>query len=509
MGRVSNSVRNAGVGVAGHFLDAILQFICRSVFIYCLSAEYLGVNGLFTNILSVLSLSDLGFSTAIAYSLYDPIAKKDENKIVQLMNLYRIVYTCVAGFILIVGLTLIPFLPSLIADQPDIPNITLLYVLYLLDTTCSYLLTYKRTIIEANQKSYICTMYRQAVGIAQHILKIVFLLLTHNFIIYLLIQIFSNLISNILISLKADKLYPYLKKKNLGLPEKSEMRVIVKNTSAMSFHKLGSVVVNSTDNILISAIVGLNEVGLYSNYSLIMTNIVMVLNIVFNGITASIGNLVSKETQFKIQKTYDTLSFLGFWIYSFCTASLFILYDPFITIWVGDKYTLPKAFVLLLCVKFYLFGLRQVNQRFKEAMGLMWQDRYKPIFESIINLVASIYLGSKYGMAGILMGTLLSSILTSSWVEPYVVYKYGLKISPLLCLKKYFVYTLGFVLATIVTATVCSMIPISLLGFIIKGISVLLIYNICMVLLFHRTVEYKECFSIVVSIIRKKRNDRC
>lgn len=506
MGRTSNSIRNAGVGLIGYFLEAILQFICRSVFIYCLSAEYLGVNGLFSNILSVLSLSDLGFSTAIAYSLYTPIARKDKNQIVKLMNLYRRVYTCVAVFILVVGLILVPFLPYLIADQPNIPHLTFFYILYLLDTVFSYLLIYKRTLIEADQKSYICTIYKLSVGTMQNILKIVFLLLTHSFVIYLIIQILSNICNNVLISIKANKLYPYLKNKGLGLPQKDEMKVIVKNTSAMSFHKLGSVIVNSTDNILISAIVGLKQVGLYSNYSLIMTNITMILNIVFNGITASIGNLVSKESIDKIRNTYDTLSFLGFWVYSFCTTALFILYDPFITIWVGDQYILPKSLVLLLCVNFYLFGIRQVNQRFKEAMGLMWQDRYKPIFESIINLVTSIYLGNILGMTGIFIGTFLSTVLTSSWVEPFVVYKYGLKLNPILCLKKYFIYTVAFIIAALVTTTVASIIPTSLVGLLAKGMCVLLVYNLCIALMFCKTEEFKNSFLIVMKRVDKLKN---
>lgn len=504
MGRIENSVRNAGVGLIGHFSQAILQFACRSVFIACLSADYLGVNGLFTNILTVLSLSDLGFSTAIAYSLYDPIAKDDKGKILKLMNLYKRVYTAVAIFVLVIGLVLVPFLPLLIADRPNIPNLSLLYIFYLIDTAASYLLTYKRTLIEAYQKSYICSIYSQIFGIAQYLLKIVFLLLTHNFIVYLAIQICFNLLCNIAISQKANKLFPYLKDRNNELPEKENLREIIKNTSAMGFHKLGNVLINSTDNILISALVGLRDVGLYSNYSLISANICALLNIILNGMTASIGNLVTKESIDKIRKTYKLLNFMGVWIYSFVSAALFILYDHFITLWIGEAFTLSKVLVFLICIRLYLFGLRQVNLRFKEAMGLVWQDRYKPLIESLINLFVSIVLGKYCGIAGIIWGTIISSLLTSSWVEPYIVYKYGLQLNPIKALVTHIKYFVAFAFATSVTYFVSSFFEISFIGFILRGFIVVIVYNISFGICFIKTDEFKDALNMIKGLMLKR-----
>lgn len=504
MGRVQNSVKNAEVGIIGHFTQAIIQFASRSVFIACLSADYLGVNGLFSNILTVLSLSDLGFSTAIAYSLYEPIAKNNQNKILKLMNLYKRFYVAVAIFVLVVGLVLVPFLPVLIADKPNIPNLSLLYILYLLDTAGSYLLTYKRTLIEAHQKSYICTIYTQIFGIAQYVFKIIFLLLTHNFIVYLVIQISFNLMRNIAISIKANKMFPYLKERCKELPEKDDLRLILKNTSAMGFHKIGSVIVNSTDNILISAIVGLRDVGLYSNYALISTNICALLNIVLNGISASIGNLVAKESLDKIRQTYNVLSFMGFWIYSFCSAASFILYDHFITLWIGENFTLSPFVVLLICFNLYLFGVRQINLRFKEAMGLVWQDRFKPLIEAIINLISSIFLGRIYGIAGIIMGTIISSLLTSSWVEPYIVYKYGLKLNPIKALGMHIKYFVAFIISTSVTYFVCKFIELTLVGFILKVALVVILYNLLFCICFIRTEEIRYSFNMIKNLIPRR-----
>lgn len=505
MSRTRNSLMNISTNVIGQIIQMILQFVSRTIFVWFLSEEYLGVNGLFGNILNLLSLTELGFGTAIIYSLYKPIAENDKRHIVQLMNMYRRIYSIVAFVILGIGLLLVPFLDYFIAGENTIPNLKLLYILYLLNTVVSYFLIYKKSLIEANQKQYICTVYQKTFSIIQNIVQIFVLFLTHNYILYLLVMIFCNVMTNVCISMKANRMYPWLKHGDRSLPDKMERRAIYKNTLAMSMHKLGTVCVNSTDNLLMSALVSLGSVGIYSNYTLITGNVSLFAGLIYNSLTASIGNLGAAEGKQKLYDTYKTLNFFCFIVTSFCTLCLFSLLNPFLTVWIGSKYTFNISVVAIITLNYYLSGMRQMTLKFRDALGIFWHDRYKAVAEAVINLVCSFALTKIYGIIGIFIGTTVCNICVNLWVEPYILYKYGFQQSS----KEYYFEYVKYTVFTLSVAIILYMMNQWLTGtgiilFCVKVCLTVFIYIIVFMITFSKKQEFKRLLSILIRMVKRK-----
>lgn len=508
MSRTKNSLLNISTNIMGQIIQMILQFISRTVFVWLLNEEYLGINGLFGNILNLLSLTELGFGTAIIYSLYKPIAENDREHIARLMNLYRRIYVIVAFMILVIGLLLVPFIDYFIAGETNIPNLKLLYILYLINTVISYLLVYKRSLIEANQKQYICTIYQKIFSIIQNFVQIIILLLFRNYILYLLVMIICNGMTNVFISIKADHIYPWLKKRDKSIPDRVERRAIYKNTLAMSMHKLGTVCVNSTDNLLMSALVNLGSVGIYSNYTLIIGNISTFAGLIYNSLTASIGNLGASDGNQKLYDTYKNLNFFCFIITSFCTLCLFSLLNPFIIVWIGSRYTFSISVVSIIVLNYYLSGMRQMTLKFRDALGIFWYDRYKAIAEAIINLVCSFVLTKMYGIIGIFIGTTLCNVCVNLWIEPYVLYKYAFQKSS----KEYYIDYGVYSAFTLSVAMVLYMLNQVMKGtgvieFCIKMCLTVLIYIIAFIIVFWRNQQLKNLLSILKSLIKRRRGD--
>ena len=399
--RSSKSAKNLIFSVGGNGINIIINFISRTIFISLLGKEYLGINGLFSNILNVLCLAELGVGSAITYCLYEPLATKDISKIQALMNFYKKSYKVICSIIISAGIMLTPFIKFFIKDTPNINYLHLIFLLFVMNTAVSYLFSYKKTIISADQNQYIVSTYQYIAFILQNIIQILVLYITRNFILYLVVQIVVTIVQNILVSKKADKLYPFIAIKNDKKLDKKTLKVIRKNVIAMIFHKIGSIVVNSTDNILISKLIGIGTVGIYSNYSLIINAINSLLNQVFYSITASIGNLGSVESEERVYETFQRVLFLNFWMYYFSSICIITLINPFINLWVGEGFGLDKWVVIIIVLNFYLSGIRKTALTFRDALGLYWYDRYKPIIESIINLVISIILTKKFGVIGI------------------------------------------------------------------------------------------------------------
>lgn len=501
MSRTINSFKNLSVGIVGQGLQIIIQFIARTVFIHYFSEEYLGINGLFSNILQLLSLSELGFGTAMIYSLYKPIAEKNETQILKLMNLYRIVYRIVAVFVLMTGLILLPFLPHLVTSKIDIQELQGYYVLYLLNTVLSYTLIYKKSIIDANQKNYITISYQKLFVIIQNVLQIIFLIIIRSYYIYLIIQLVCTVCSNLLISIKANKMYPYINSKIKDFPDKKDIKEILSNTFAMSMHKIGAVIVDSTDNLLTSSFVDLATVGLYSNYILILSAVKTFTSIAFSSFVAGIGNLGAQGDKKDLFRVFATLNFVGFWVYSFCTVALYVLFNPFITIWLGERFLFENYIVVLICVNFYLYGIRQIPLKFRDALGLFWYDRYKAILEAFVNLVTSVYLSLKFGFAGILLGTTISTVIADLFIEPYVLYKYGFDKKFRDYIARIFGYSAIFLIGFGITCTISMLCDNTFYGFIGKCIIVTLSYNAFIILIFHRTRDFKNLLIHIKSIL--------
>lgn len=496
------------VGVVGQCMNILLAFIGRLVFIHYLSSAYLGVNGLFSDVLGMLNLAELGIGSAMVFSMYLPAATDDHKNLTRLMNLYRVLYRAVAIFVMAVGLCLMPFLPYLIKGSEDVDHLYLIYLLYLLQSASSYLLSYKNSIYLAYQKAYLKTALDQLFGVVRLLAQILVLVLTRNFILYLVVQLFIPLLSSVVISWKVDREFPYLKESR-ELPEKEERSHILKNVGALSLHKLATVVVRGTDNLLMSAFVGLSTVGIYSNYKLILTNVNLLFGKVTTSFTGSIGNLCAVEGHARVYKIYRALDLCGFLMYGYMTGGMAVLFNMFIRLVFGESYLFSQTVVLIIVAEFFISGMRQINLQFREAMGLFWYDRYKAVAEAAINLVVSIILAKRYGVAGIIGGTIISSVTTCFWIEPYVLMRYGIEDEWQKKLGRYF-WDYAIRVAVVIASSVLSWLimrwlPTSNLAwFVVDGLIYTAVYGAIVMVVYARTEEFEYLMERTFRKLRAK-----
>ena len=506
MDRKGKIIRNTFVGTVCYIATLIIGFVTKTIFIYLLGKDYLGINGLFTNILSILSFAELGIGTAIIYALYKPIADKNEREVSALMNFYRKAYTSIGIFIAVAGVCLTPFLGFLIKDKPDIPNLEIFYLLILADTVVSYFFTYKRSIIIASENSYLNSLNSTVFTLLQNILQICVLLITGSYTLFLTVRICTTLLSNISISRKADELFPYLKKNKKEKIEKQTLRSIVKNVAAMMCSKLGAVVVAGTDNLLISAFVGVREVALYSNYVMINTMINGVINQVYSAVTASVGNLNATESQEHSYKAFKRLYFVNFVIICLCTTCLYVVFNPFIKLWIGKDYLFAMPVVTVIVMNFYITGMRNTSITFINTFGLFWQIKYKSIVEAVINLTVSLLFLAKFNMDiyGVLLGTTVSTVFTNLWWEPYVVYKNKFGKSLLSYMASFLGYSCITVFTCISGNYICQkFLPDGFVGVIISPVVCTVIVFAVIMLIFARSENLRYFAKIAKGVFRK------
>ena len=506
--RSTNSIRNIVVNLGGQLLNLVLGLVCRSVFIQMLGKAYLGVSGVFGNLLTLFSLAEMGFGTALVFSMYKPLAENDRPKLGALMGLYRRVYHIVGCVVAAAGLSLVPFYRLFLKDVPDIPNLTVIYLLYLFNSVITYFLSYKQSIIIADQKNYICTLYQYGFCIVQNAAQIAVLIVTRNFVLYLLMQLLFSFLTNFFLGRKADKMYPYL---NLYRHEKlgwQDRRDISKNIRALFLHKLGGTVVNGTDILVISGLVNVDSAGIYSNYYLITNVLCNLTNQIFGGITASVGNLGTEKDRKKSYEVYLSVSFAGFWIFSFCFICLFVLFNPFISLWMRSAdLVFPMPVVLLIALNFYATGMRQATLTFKTAFGLFWYDRYKAVVEAAVNLGFSIVLTLRFGVIGVFAGTLISTLAVDLWVEPLVLYRHGFRRRVFPFFLRYAGYGALTAGMAALTWKVCSLLPGGgILNFLGKCAVCLILPNAVYLALFWRTGEFRYLFNFAKIPIRHVKN---
>ncbi|WP_424349049.1 lipopolysaccharide biosynthesis protein [Latilactobacillus sp. 5-91] len=420
---------NSSVATIAQVVLILAQFVSRTIFIKTLGSEYLGLNGLFVNLLSMLNLAELGIGNAITFSLFKPLADNNKAQVSAIMRLLKKWYRMIAIIVLLGGVVLMPFIPNLI-HKPVFSDMQLwlFFFLALMGTISTYLLSYKRTLLIANQEGYINTINTVGFSVGQQIIQIVFLIVYPNFYIYLIIQLLANLFSNINISRLVDKKYPYLKDFNISV-DKDVLKYFKKNVTGMISAKLGGVVVNGTDNLVISFFLGLATVGKYANYTLITTGLTAILTQAVSAVSASVGNLAvskndSKEKEVRVFNQYFSITIIVSLIMAVGIAAFS---TAFVTLWIGEGYVLSRLTVFLISLNFFIQAVRQSVITYANSYGLYWQQRYKPIFESVLNLLVSIIL-IKYtglGLSAVLIGTIASNILVNLWWEPYVVFKYG------------------------------------------------------------------------------------
>lgn len=505
--RIKRTSQNMLFSIILYVLRSLLSFVSRTIFIYYLSTEYLGLNSLFSNILTLLSLAELGFGNAIIFSMYKPIAENDDEKVRQLLALYKKFYRVVGIVILIIGLAITPFLNFLIKDVPDVfVNLYIVYLIFLTNTVFSYFLSYRRALLITNQRQDIESKISIISVVLLHVFQIVALILFQNYYIYIILITLFTVVENVIVYFVTNKIYPeYIKKPQHNL-DKAEQKVITKNVFALFFHKLEYVLVCSTDNIIISAFLGINILGVYSNYAMIISYITILVGFFTSAVRGSMGNYISLKEPHETENLFNKLNFSFMWFVGWCSICLICLFQPFINVWLNEQYLLSIDIVLLLVFSFYFTRSRDLLGITKECAGIFWQDRFKAIFTAIINIVASIVLCHFIGLSGVVLGTILSIVLVPLWLEPYYVHKIYFKSSVKNYFKKYLLYFLTAIVLGLITYILCAIIPVSgVLGLIIKLAICVIVPNALFALLYHRTENFKYLINVAKNLLKKKK----
>lgn len=424
--RTINSIKNSLTSTMVYIITIFMGFVSQGVFIRILGAEYNGIKGLFSNILSMLSIADLGFGSAIVYHLYKPMAEKNISQIKSLVKYYKNIYHAIAGIIFIMGIIVLPFIPNIVGKVSVPENISLLFFLYLLSTVFSYLLTYKRSVLYADQKNYVINSINSIFVILRSFIQIAIITLTRNFIAYLLSQIIFAVLENIIINIFINKNYKYITNLSDTQPMDSNLKkdIIIK-VKGLLFHKIAGFIVMGTDNIIISMSknLGVVIVGMYANYNMVIGQIQSLFGNIINSLTASVGNLLIEEDKTKARLIFKSMLLLNSWIFCFATISIYCMIEPFIKIWLGEEYLLSELVLITLVINLYVQGMRKTTMTFKEAAGIFYEDRFIPLIEALINLGASLIFVQKFGLAGVFMGTIVSNIFLFLYSYPKYVYK--------------------------------------------------------------------------------------
>lgn len=415
--------RNIFWGNISNIVTMILSFINRTMFIYILGPGYLGVSGLFVNVLGILSFTELGIGTAMNFSLYKPVATKDRELIKSLMRLYKIAYRFVASGVLIMGVVLYPFLDNLVNTEIPMSEIRIFYLIFLFNTVSSYFVSYKSSYVSAIQKNYIISNINTIGIVTACLLQIVFLLIFPNYMIYLLIHSFVGLLQKIIMVYYINRKFPILTEGDVQPVDTETKKDLWKNVRALMVHKLGDISVHQTDNIIISVFISTTTVGLMSNYITLNLMVAKFTKIIMNSFTASLGNLIAKDSKAKQEEIFDSYDFIGFWIYGFVTIAFVTLSQKFITLWIGKEMLVDNLTMVLFFASIYLQGISLTTYNFKISAGKFNEDKWVSFAQAVVNLAVSILAVKWIGLPGVYVGTIAQRLIVIA-VRPYVVYRF-------------------------------------------------------------------------------------
>ncbi len=494
--RTKNSIRNIIFGLIYKVLALILPFIARTIIIYYLGIQYVGLSSLFTSILSMLNLAELGVGSAIVYSMYDAVAKNDEELICALLKVYKKVYTIIGIVILCIGLMILPFIGNIITGEiPTNINIYILYLFYLINTVVTYLLfAYKNSLFIAYQRNDLISKISAFVLVVQNILQIIFLVCTQNYYLYIIWMIIGNILKNLIINILSKKLFPTC------VPQGNVNKIIIDNITkkvkALFLYKIGGMVLTSVDSIVISAMIGLTELGKYNNYYFIITSLFAFLAIFYDSVRPGIGNSLVIERKEKNLKDFYKLFLLNSWLVGWCSVCLLCMYEPFMKLWVEEKHTFPFVIVILFTIYFYIWKMMEVVNLYKDAAGMWEYDKYRPIIASIVNLFFNIVLVKLIGIYGILISTIISILIVIfpwSTVVLFKYYFYENKYDMIKYFRKYFIYTLITIFTCAITYSICQLVQsVTILGVLYRFIICCIIPNVIFIFLLSFDKDFND-----------------
>ncbi len=518
MTRSQNSFLNMVTGLGSSLLLMALSFVTRTVFIRTLGTDYLGLEGVFSNILTVLSLANLGFDTAIVYKLYKPIEEGDRRRIQVLMKLYRQVYFAVGCVIAGLGLALIPFLPYLAKDYDRLAHLGLngviIFLLYLFNTVSSYwFFAYKNSFIRATQKSYILTIAGYFISVASSLAQILALVYARDFMLYLLTQIGFTILQNLLNAFICDRRHPYLREKVADRVSRQELKDLFKDCSVLMLHRVSGTVINSSDVIVLSVLAGLQPVGLYSQYLMIKSQLSGLLATLVSSLQASLGSLYSTGNLDWSRLAFRVVNFFTVWLFGVGSVGLAVLMDEFLSLWLGPGYavtswttaagvTVSTPLALLIGIEFYIAGESHCLMIFREITGTFRYIRFRPIATILTNLPLSILLVPRIGIAGCVVSTIIAQQFTYLLMDPWVIWPRALQQKPWGYFLRNTLYRVVTAAAGLLTWWLCGLIPLGGIGgFIVRGCVCVAVPSAAFALFFCRTQEFHFLLQTILELL--------
>ncbi len=497
--RTKNATRNIFFNLITRIYNLAVPFLIRTIFIYVMGVQYMGLNSLFISILSVLSLAELGVGGAMVYAMYKPLAEDDNETVCALMQLYKIYYRIIGLVVLIIGLSLTPFLPYFVKDElPADVNLYVLYFLNLASTVVTYwLFAYKNCIIGANQRADINSKINLIITSIMYFSQIAVLLIFHNYYLYIIISIITSILSNITTAIIANRMFPQFQAK--GTLPKETVRTINRSVRDLFTSKLGLVIINSADTIVISTFLGFTFLTQYNNYYYIMTSVSGFLAVISTSLTSIIGNSIVSETKEKNYHDFKILLFIISWLAGFCTVCLLCLYQPFMKIWMGEELMLDFGMVVCFCIYFFVYEINKIFNLYKDASGMWHSDRWRPLVLSILNLGLNLASVKFLGLYGIILSTIIPMVVVGySWLINNLCHE----IFQPRNIKEIFIKLFGYFLitATVSAATylICSFVNFeSVWALLVKGAICAVIPNILFILIYRRTKDFQNTLDFV------------
>lgn len=504
--RTRNATRNIAFGIILRIYQIVVPFLMRTAMIYLMGVEYLGLNSLFTSVLQVLNLAELGVGSAMVYSMYKPISEDDESTICALMKLYKTYYRIIGFAIAAIGLCFVPFISKLISgDVPAGINIEILYLLNLGATVLSYwLFAYKGSILQAHQRTDIASKVTLVTSTIQYVLQLSVLWIFKNYYLYVIVLLLSQALTNIITALAADKLYPQYQPK--GSISKHQIKQINQRIRDLFTSKVGSVIYDSADTIVVSSFLGLTVLAVYQNYYYILNAITSFMAVIFAACIAGIGNSIIVESKEKNFNDLNKFTFIICWVSGFCSTCLLCLYQPFMELWVGKD--LMLSFSAVICFVVYFF-VRQINSLFnvyKDASGMWHEDRFRPLTAALVNLMLNLILVQFIGIYGVLLSTVIAILCVGMpWLLHNLFTVVFEKKYLLDYLKNLLYYCVITLICCIGTYFVCAKINCNLIiTLFTRGLVCLLIPNLIYYLFYKDRHEFKESLKLGNKITKGK-----
>lgn len=500
--RTSNTTRNIITGLTNKILLLVLSFVSRKIFIIYIGVDYLGINSLFTNVLTILSLADMGFGIAMSYSYYKPLANNDNEKLAALVQFYSKIYSIISIVVTVVGIGFIPFLKYIVNTDTKIAHLYIYYLIALSNTVISYLFVYKSNIISADQKSYLVNKIQLRVNFAKIILQIICIILFQNYMIYASLDVVATLANNLIISYIADKLYPFINNKNIKPLTADLKKDIYSNLKSVFLYKFSASIMSGTDSIIMSSLISTTAVGLYSNYLTITTQITAFVQIVFSSFTASIGNLVIENKEEKNYQIFRIMQMVSHILSGIIAVCLLALSNEFITLWLGIEYNMGELMAIAITANTYFTISLQPIWSYREATGLYNKTKYVMVATAVLNIILSILMGMFMGAPGIIFATVIARLLTYFWYEPTLVYKLYFNHSSLKYYTDYIISIIIIIFAFLFSDYLYKFISISgWLGWIVHAVLVGFVALLAYFIRYGWTEEFKLLIEKIKYII--------